>query len=198
MAHQIKPVEFASIRALDGISERTMREHYELYKGYVSKYNEIMGKLETADRASANQTFSELRSLKVDLTFALGGVKSHEIYFGHLGGRGGKPEGKLTELITRDFGNFENWQADIKATGLAARGWVWLAWDHDWQRFFNYLGDAHNLFPVWNATPIVALDTYEHAYWFDYGRNRGQFIEAFFRNLDWGVIRKNFEKLGIK
>lgn len=198
MAHQVTAKTFASIKELDGISKRTMEEHYELYKGYVNKYNEIMQKLGSVDLKSANQVYSDLRSLKVDLSFAIGGVKNHEIYFEHLGGKGGKPEGKLADLIQRDFGSFEKWQADMKATGVAARGWVWLAWDWDWQRFSNYLGDAQNTFPVWNATPVVALDTYEHAYWIDYGRNRGNYIDAFFKNLDWGVIQKNFDKLSIK
>ena len=93
--------KFASIRELNGISARTMEEHYELYKGYVGKTNEIQEKLASVDRASANQIFSDLRALRVDLSFAIGGVKNHEIYFGHLGGKGGAPSGKLAELIAR-------------------------------------------------------------------------------------------------
>ena len=42
---------FASIRELNGISARTMEEHYELYKGYIGKTNEIQKKLDTVDRA---------------------------------------------------------------------------------------------------------------------------------------------------
>ena len=78
---------FACIRELNGISARTMEEHYELYKGYIGKTNEIQEKLATVDRASANQIFSDLRSLRVDLSFVTGGVKNHETYFAHLGAR---------------------------------------------------------------------------------------------------------------
>ena len=56
------------------------------------------------------------------------------------------------------------------------------------------VGDAQNTFPVWNATPILALDVYEHAYWLDYGRARAKYIEAFFNNLDWGVVEQNLER----
>ena len=94
---------FASIRELNGISARTMEEHYELYKGYVNKTNEIQGKLDAVDRASANQIYSDLRALRVDLSFAIGGVKNHEIYFSHLGGKGGAPRPKVAEMIKRDF-----------------------------------------------------------------------------------------------
>jgi Fe-Mn family superoxide dismutase len=185
---------FDSIRELEGISKRTMEEHYELYKGYVGKTNEIQEKLNSVDRGSANQIFSDLRALRVDLSFAIGGVKNHEIYFGHLGGKGGAPGGKLAELINRDFPSYEKWLEDFKASGLAARGWVWLAYDHDWSTLTTVVGDAQNTFPIWNATPILALDVYEHAYWLDYGRARAKYIDAFFNNLDWNVVAQNLEK----
>ncbi|MBI3895916.1 MAG: superoxide dismutase [Acidobacteria bacterium] len=197
MAHQITAKQFKSIRALDGISEKTMTEHYKLYQGYVNKYNEIMTKLESVDLKSANQVFSDLRSLKTDLSFAIGGVKNHEIYFEHLGGKGGEPKGKLKQAIERDFGSFEKWAENLKFTGVAARGWVWLAYDHDWKKLFNYLGDAQNTFPIWNATPVVALDTYEHAYWLDYGAARAGYIDAFFKNLDWDVIEARWDALKV-
>ncbi|MEO5617256.1 MAG: Fe-Mn family superoxide dismutase [Candidatus Eisenbacteria bacterium] len=185
---------FASIRELNGISLRTMEEHYELYKGYVGKTNEIQEKLATVDRASANQIFSDLRSLRVDLSFAAGGVKNHETYFGHLGGKGGAPNGKVAEMIARDFPSVDAFIADFKASGMAARGWVWLAYDHDWNTLTTVIGDAQNTFPLWNATPVLALDVYEHAYWLDFGRLRPKYIEAFFNNLDWAAVNANLER----
>jgi Fe-Mn family superoxide dismutase len=186
--------KFASIRELNGISARTMEEHYELYKGYVAKTNEIQDKLATVDRGTANQIFSDLRSLRVDLSFAIGGVKNHDLYFAHLGGSGGKPGARVAEAIQRDFPSYDAWLADFKACGLAARGWVWLAYDHDWNTLTTCVGDAQNTFPLWNATPILGLDVYEHAYWLDYGRARAKYIEAFFNNLDWGVVEQNLER----
>jgi Fe-Mn family superoxide dismutase len=185
---------FASIRELNGICARTMEEHYELYKGYVAKTNEIQEKLANVDRGSANQIFSDLRALRVDLSFAIGGVKNHEVYFEHLGGNGGRPGGRLLEMIERDYPGYDAWLADFKASGLAARGWVWLAYDHDWNCLTTVVGDAQNTYPLWNATPILALDVYEHAYWIDFGRARAKYIEAFFNNLDWPVVERNLEK----
>ena len=188
---ELAPKTFASIRELNGISQRTQEEHYELYKGYIAKTNEIQKKLDTVDRSTANQIFSDLRSLRVDLSFAIGGVKNHEIFFGHLGGKGGAPLAKTAELIARDFPSYDAWLADFKASGLAARGWVWLAYDHDLNMLTTVVGDAQNTFPLWNATPILAMDVYEHAYWLDYGRLRAKYIEAFFANLDWAVVEQN-------
>ncbi|MEK7202328.1 MAG: superoxide dismutase [Patescibacteria group bacterium] len=184
--------KFESIKELNGISERTMTEHYKLYEGYVKKYNEIIDKLKTVDTEPANQIYSDIRALKVDLTFAIGGIKSHELYFGHLGGEGGKPSGKLLEQINKDFGSFEVWQKDMKATATAARGWAWLAYDWDFKKLFNYIGDAQNTFPVWNATPLLALDVYEHAYYLDFATKRADYIDAFFNNLNWQSLEKHF------
>jgi len=189
------PTEEISPRPLDprllqlsGISRATVEAHYRLYQGYVAKRNEILGLLGDVDRATANQVYSALRSLKLDLTFAIGGIKNHELYFAHLGGDGGDPHGAFRVLVERDFGSVDAWRADLRATGIAARGWAWTAYDWDERRLFNYLGDAQNTFPVWNATPLVALDVYEHAYFLDYQTDRPSYIDAFFENLDWDVV----------
>ncbi|MBD0291615.1 MAG: superoxide dismutase, partial [Thermoleophilia bacterium] len=148
-ARELKP----ELYEMDGISRASVEAHYKLYQGYVNKRNEILGKLASVDPSAGNQVYSEIRALKVDLTFAVGGIKNHEIYFEHLGGGGGDPDGVVGELIERDFGSFANWRADLAGTGMAGRGWAWTAYDWDEQRLFNYLGDTQNTFPIWNATP---------------------------------------------
>ncbi len=183
-ARALKP----ALLELDGISRETVEAHYKLYEGYVNKRNEIMEKLAEVDLGGANQVYSEVRALKVDLSFAVGGIKNHEIYFEHLGGGGRDPDGPVGELIRRDFGSAAEWRADLKATGMAGRGWAWTAYDWDEGRLFNYVGDAQNTFPIWNATPLVALDVYEHAYFIDYQTDRASYIDAFFNNLDWDTV----------
>jgi Fe-Mn family superoxide dismutase len=181
---ELKP----ALYELDGISRETVEAHYKLYEGYVNKRNEILARLADVDLSAANQVYSELRALKVELSFAVGGVKNHEIYFEHLGGDGGNPDGAVRQLIVRGFGSVETWRADLKATGMAGRGWAWTAYDWDEGRLFNYAGDAQNAYPIWNATPLVALDVYEHAYFLDYQTDRASYIDAFFNNLDWAVV----------
>ena len=188
-AEEIAPRELKpALLELDGISRDSVEAHYKLYEGYVNKRNEILGKLNDVDLAAGNQVYSEIRALKVDLTFAVGGVKNHEIYFEHLGGEGGDPGGLVHDLIDRDFGSVQAWREDLKATGMAGRGWAWTAYDWDEGRLFNYIGDAQNTFPIWNATPLIALDVYEHAYFLDYRTDRASYIDAFFDNLDWTTV----------
>ena len=190
---ELKP----ELYALDGISRTSVEAHYKLYEGYVNKRNEILKKLESVELGAANQVYSDLRALKVDLTFAVAGIENHELYFEHLGGAGGEPDGAVAALINRDFGSFAAWRADLKATGLAARGWAWTAYDWDEGRLFNYIGDAQNTFPVWNATPLVALDVYEHAYFLDFQTDRAAYIETFLANLDWSVVNDWAGRTGI-
>ncbi len=177
--------QFDSINGVAGLSERQMQEHYKLYEGYIKKANEITDKLKTVDYSTANATYSDLRALKMGYSFAVDAIKSHELFFENISGQGGKPEGWLGSAIEKNFGSYERWMQDMKATGIAARGWVWFA--YDWQNgsLFNYLGDAHDAFPIWHATPLVALDVYEHAYMIDYGVARADYIEAFFKNINW-------------
>src|ERR671935_1971745 len=87
-ARELKP----SLYELDGISRATIEAHYSLYEGYVNKRNEILAKLDGIALDAANQVYSEIRALKVELSFAIGGIKNHEIYFEHLGGDGGDPD----------------------------------------------------------------------------------------------------------
>jgi Fe-Mn family superoxide dismutase len=186
---QITPRELKpALLELDGISRESVEAHYRLYEGYVNKRNEILTKLDGVDLGSANQVYSEVRALKVDLTFAVGGIKNHEIYFEHLGGDGGDPDDAFRQLVERDFGSVQAWREDLKATGMAGRGWAWTAYDWDEGRLFNYVGDTQNTYPIWNATPLVALDVYEHAYFLDYRTDRSSYIDAFFDNLDWTTV----------
>ena len=97
-------------------------------------------------------------------------------------------------IIAIFFGGIGAWRADLKATGIAGRGWAWTAYDWDEGRVFNYIGDAQNTFPIWNATPILALDTYEHAYYIDYGTARGNYIDQFLKVLDWKVVEENYAR----
>ncbi|MCX7925907.1 MAG: superoxide dismutase [Fimbriimonadales bacterium] len=179
-----------------GISRKTHEEHYKLYQGYVNKTNEIrraLAQLTSDDFSKGNQTYSLIRSLKVDYTFAIGGVKNHELYFENMGGGGSEPSSALRDAIAKAFGSFERWREDFKATGMGGRGWVWLAYDHDEGILFNYIGDAQNTFPVWHNTVLLAMDVYEHAYYLDFQTARARYIDAFLQAIDWNVVNARYE-----
>ena len=184
MREEFKPEELKIQKDLPGISLRTLREHFKLYQGYVKKTNEIQKKIDEADKSEANGVYSHIGELKRQETFAVNGMKLHEVYFGHLGD-GNEPKGRLLKMIERDFGSLENWKLDMVATGLSARGWAILALDFKDNRLHNYSADAQNVGAVWGAIPIIAMDVYEHAYFIDYGADRKSYVDAFFKNLNW-------------
>ncbi|MBM3877351.1 MAG: superoxide dismutase [Verrucomicrobia bacterium] len=199
MAYQYPNRQEALLAKVKGktgkISDKTHEEHLKLYTGYVNKTNAILKELEElaktldpANPAHANQIFSTLRSLKVDLTFALGGIINHEIYFSVLGGKGGPATGKVGDLINKSFGSFDAYKRDLKATGIAARGWAWTGYDPTTGLLFNYIGDAQNTFPIWGVKPVLALDTYEHAYYADFFTARGAYIDEFMNSVDWDQV----------
>ncbi len=182
--------------AAAGISRRTHDEHYKLYTGYVNKATEIhaaLAALGVPDPKKANASYSDIRELKVEYSFALGGMRNHELYFGHLGGAVREPSDDVAEAIRANFGSIANWRADLTATAIAARGWVWTALDHQDGSLFNYIGDAQNTYPVWNATPILGLDVYEHAYFLDFGTRRADYISAFLNVIAWDTVSANLK-----
>lgn len=173
-----------------GISEKTHEEHLKLWQGYANKTNEIrkaLAELDT-DPAKANQIYSQVRALKANYAFALGGYKNHNVYFETIGGNGGAASGTVAGLINDAYGSFEAWAADWKATGIGGRGWVYLGYDHEEERVFNYLGDSQDTFPQWGNTLILAMDVYEHAYYLDFQTARAKYIDAYMQTIDWDAV----------
>jgi superoxide dismutase, Fe-Mn family len=176
---------------LNGISERTIREHYKLYEGYVNKANETREKLATVDMAKGNSTYSEIRALKRGESYALNGAKLHELYFNQLGGNG-KPSGELFRAIEKQYQSYERFGDEFKGTGLSARGWAILAYDIVQRELFIYATDDQHNGHVIQSVPILPMDVFEHAYYIDYGTSRAKYIDAFFNNLDWSVLNGRY------
>lgn len=183
---------------LDGLSEKQLKEHHDvLYAGYVKKIDEIEEKLKKVDLATANATYSDLRELKMEETFALNGVRLHEGYFDNMTRGGNKPSGRILEMMERDFGSYENWEKEFKALGLGARGWVVLGYDLEEKKLKNVLCDSHNQGGVWNMISLLIMDVYEHAYFIDYATGRKAYLEAFFKNIDWQYVDQRISEYSL-
>lgn len=188
---EVKPLPYTS---LPGLSENQLKQHHDvLYAGYVKKVNEIQGKLKDVDLSDANATFSMVRELKLEETFAANAVKLHEGYFANLGGNG-QAGGPILDMINEDYGSYDRWDQDFRAAGMGARGWVVLAYDLDWNVVHNFSLDAHNFGDIFNAIPLFILDVYEHAYFIDYGTNRKDYISSFMQNANWDYVNSVIEK----
>lgn len=146
------------------------------------------------DNTKANATFSDLRELKVEESFAVNAIVLHEAYFDILGGKG-EAQGKIIEAIKKDFGSYEEWFASFKALGLCSRGWTVLYYDFNEGKLRNAIIDAHNANGVWGTAPVLVMDMYEHAYFMDFGVDKMAYIETFFQNLNWEEINRKFAKI---
>ncbi len=105
---------------LDGLSASQIEQHLKLYKGYISKANELRGKLKDVELTSANQTYSAIREMLVEQSFAVNGVIYHEFYFGNLGGKGGDPTGDLKAAMEERWGSTAKFNDFLKAAGTRA------------------------------------------------------------------------------
>lgn len=197
MANDHIPQDLKVTGGASGLTERQIDEHYSvLYKGYVNKLNELEKATPGIDLSKSNATYSDLREIKKEEVFATNAMRLHEDFFSALGGNG-QPTSKIRQWIEEDFGSFDRWLDEFKATGLAARGWVVLAFDYNDGRFHTYLTDIHSE-GVWGCAPILILDVYEHAYFLDYGTARKNYIEEWSKSIDWEWVTKRCENVGVE
>ncbi len=174
--------------------------HYNTHhKGYVDKLNEIEKSLLDADPAKANGNYSQFGELKRRWTWNHSGTILHDVYWECLGGDGDPAMGTdIHEQIVRDFGSFEEWKTDFKATALAAKlsGWGLLVFDTLGSgQLKNVLVDEHHYGAVWGAIPLVACDVFEHAYYHKDGPKRAAYIDNFINGIHWGRVNERFLNL---
>jgi superoxide dismutase, Fe-Mn family len=177
-------------KKLDGLSQSQIEQHLKLYKGYIGKSNEIFNKLKEVDITTANATYSPLRELLLEQSYAVNGAIYHEYYFGNLGGKGGDPSGDLKAALDERWGTTGKFIDFFKAAGKSMRGWVVVGYNTRGGHLDFFGLDMHNMWVPANMVPIVVLDVYEHAYMVDYGIDRAKYLDAFFKIVDWDVVAK--------
>jgi Fe-Mn family superoxide dismutase len=141
--------------------------HYNTHhKGYVDKLNEIEKSLLEADASKANGNYSQFGELKRRWTWNHSGTILHDVYWECLGGDGDPgTAADISERIRSDFGSFEEWKTDFKATALAAKlsGWGLLVFDTLGSgQLKNVLVDEHHYGAVWGAIPLIACDVFSN------------------------------------
>ena len=178
---------------LNGLSERLLKSHHQNnYGGAVKRLHAIRSELSGLDWSTVPGY--RINGLKREELIAANSMGLHELYFAGLGGDGklkvaGKPAGFGVGL-TRDFGSFEGWRAEF--TGLATAlgggsGWALLSWSGRENRLLNHWAADHAHLLA-GATPILALDMYEHSYHMDFGTDAKAYVAAFMQNIDWDGV----------
>lgn len=190
-----KPKEF-NIGKLEGISEKTIEEHLKLYKGYVTNANLVLNKIEEYKKDATTNAYI-LSELHRRFAFEWGGIRNHEIYFSSLSGgpKELKEDSKLKYAIAQSGLDFEKWLEEFKAMALTRGiGWAMLYYDKETGKLFNTWVDEQHLGHLVGASPILALDMWEHSYYLDYTpAEKKKYIESFFANLNWEAIEENLQ-----
>lgn len=179
---------FSRLLGMVGFSDTTLNNHFTLYQGYIKNTNKLIGLIDDLAKNSKADS-PEYAELQRRFGFEWNGMRLHEYYFGNLGGRGTpSPHGKLIKKLTEVCGSFETWEADFRAIGaLRGVGWVILYQDTETGQLFNSWINLHESGHLTGCQPILVMDVWEHAFMVDYGLKRAEYINAFFKNIDWIV-----------
>ncbi len=192
--YNIKPETF-DFQSVKGISMKQLDEHYKLYVGYVTRLNEIWNTpYIPSNYTGSNSTYSKMRSLKLGETYALDGVKLHELYFENMTKGTNTPYGTLLGAIIEQFSSYENFISYLTNVGLSMRGWAVLTIDSIDNKLHIIGSDLHDKGAVWLSWPVLVMDVYEHAYFMDFGTDKAKYIATFIENINWDVINERFRK----
>lgn len=181
----------------ESLSEKSKAAHQELLDGYVKALNEVSAQLDTADRESSNPNNSAFRNLKIDEAHNINATFLHGMFFDNVGSQSSRVtvDSIAYMRLARDWGDFNRWQKDFIACGLAARnGWVVTCYSTFLKRYINVVVDLHCLNVPFGCIPVIVVDCWEHTYYRDYLKDRKSYIYAMMQELNWDKIEERFEK----
>jgi Fe-Mn family superoxide dismutase len=183
-------------KALDGISEDQIAQHWALYEGYVKNVNLLDEKIDLLSKKG--DYGAEFAELKRRQGFEYNGMILHERYFGILKANQPrlKEDSELNKKLEECFGGFENWKKQFDAMGhMRGTGWVILYHDPRRNVLTNVWITSHEEGHPSGFAPILVMDVWEHAYMVDWDASgRPQYIEKFFQNVDWPKVESAFSE----
>ena len=192
MTYQAKDYSF--LIGMEGFSETLLKNHFTLYQGYVTNTNKLADLL-TAMLKEGKVGTPEYSELKRRFGFEFNGMRLHEYYFENLGGKAPLDKsGNLAKKVADAFGSYDAWEQDFKATGaMRGIGWTILYQDNVTGWLFNQWINEHEVGHLAGCIPILVMDVFEHAFITDYGLKRADYIEAFFKNINWGMVESRLK-----
>ena len=194
MTYATKPLACDPAR-IKGMSEKLLVSHYENnYGGAVNRLNAITAQLAELDFAKAPGFV--INGLKREELIASNSMILHELFFASLADETA-PEGEFRDALARDFGSFDRWRAEFSAMGKTqggGSGWVLLTWSPRDRKLVNQWAMDHTT-TLAGATPILALDMYEHSYHMDYGAKAVAYVDAFMAAINWPNVARAYGEL---
>jgi len=183
---------------LEGISEESVRQHLGLYEGYVKNFNAMSKQIAELAMEDWEKYMHPVAELIRRRSFEFDGMRLHEHYFEQFEG-GAKElsaDSALGKALQKTYKPKDVVEVMTKIGNMRGPGWAILYYDKKGDELLSgFSGEQHQGHFV--TLPIIlALDVWEHAFLLDYGATgKGKYIDAFFKNLNWGVIEKRFDAL---
>jgi len=188
MAFELPELPYAKDALAPTISAETLEYHHDKHHAaYVANLNKLIEGTEFADK-----TLEEI------ITSAPAGgifnnaaqVWNHTFYFNALSPNGGgAATGKLAADIDDTFGSFDDFKAQVNsaAAGNFGSGWTWLVRQAGGDLAIVNTSNAGN--PLCDgATPLLAIDVWEHAYYIDYRNARPKYLDAIWEIINWDIV----------
>lgn len=180
---------------LDGVSDESIKQHLGLYEGYVKNFNAISKQIAELAMADWEKNMHPVSELVRRRSFEFDGMRLHEHYFAQFeGGAKELSSGSALGKALADAYKPKNVvEVMTKIASMRGPGWAILYFDPEaGELLTGFSGEQHQ--GHFATLPILlALDVWEHAFILDYGAaGKGKYIDAFFKNLNWGVVEKRF------
>ncbi len=103
-----------------------------------------------------------------------------------------KASGELWEKINARFWSFEDFKLQFQMAAIWNfwSGWTWLAQNASWELEIISTDDAQTL--VWtDSIPLLVIDVWEHAYYIDFKNARPNYVESFWKLVNWEFVEGN-------
>lgn len=177
------------------IDKKTIEIHHgKHHAGYVKGLNKAMEKIKEATNSS---DFGIIKHWERELAFHGGGHFLHTMYWNNMGVGNNKPGKKLSKLIDKEFGSFKKFKALFSAAtkSVEGSGWGVLAYQQGTGKLVVLQNQNHQHWSQWLSVPILVCDVWEHAYYLNYQNRRGDYIDNFFKIINWDIVSKRLDNL---
>ncbi|CCJ48131.1 superoxide dismutase [Mn] [Bordetella parapertussis Bpp5] len=182
------------------IDARTMEIHHTRHhQTYVNGLNAALEGAGLDSEEPVEQLLRRIPALPPVIHGAVrnhgGGHANHSLFWTVMSpSGGGRPDGRLAADIQAQLGGHDAFQAAFTqaALGRFGSGWAWLTVTPAGRLRVD--SSANQDSPLMEGnTPILGLDVWEHAYYLQYQNRRPEYIEAFYRVVDWAEVARRYE-----
>ena len=191
MKLKLRPLPYDYAALAPHVSAATVETHYDKHhRGYLDKVNKAIA----GAPLEGKPLHEVVRESAGDLYDNAAQVWNHDFYWRSMSPEGGgSPPPELTQLLSRAFGGVAALKKELAdaATNHFGSGWAWLIKDGDGKLRVEATHDAGNFLKT-DATALVTIDVWEHAYYLDRRNERAEYVEAFLEHLiNWEFIDEN-------